>query len=576
MSILKANTFKVVFLVLLIALSLIFNQNGEFWTSVENKYVSAFFLLLSSCIIFILHPRQVKLNKIDIVVIGLLLLSVVSRSFRLGTVNEMQVLTSFALILYYLSVKTVDFKNNESFIYNAGIALVGISLSIFSLLEFYQVVLPTNFNWGMAGNFSNPGPLGGFIAVLLPLVSCELLRSNLWKPAKLLYALAAIIMVFTIVLSGSRAAMLSVIVTIAVLAGYYGSKKWKYFKYTWLALLPILAILIFSKELDSISGRFLIWKITLKSFFEKPIFGIGYDFFKTDYLNFQAAYFSLGGTDEEVLLAGASHHAFNEPLKFVVENGLFGIGVVFIGVVWILRTNKIKTFSFQQGNKINLQNLMFFGAFVTFAMFSYPLQFLPFKLVLLNQLAFQSGVPVLYSTKLSKITIPLLLLSFAFVFYAVFCQYNGVRAWKRASELQFKNPDSTSVLYGFAEKRLKYDGVFLLHYGLFNEKEDTKKALKLYEAASKTYNDLFLHFKIAELYEAFQDYDIAEKELKQQHFMQPHLFKPQEQLLDFYVRRQDTLKAKQISSKILKTPIKIESQEAFRIKQKAKALQDRL
>lgn len=54
-------------------------------------------------------------------------------------------------------------------------------------------------------------------------------------------------------------------------------------------------------------------------------------------------------------------------------------------------------------------------------------------------------------------------------------------------------------------------------------------------------------------------------------FIQPHPFKPQEQLLDFYVRKRDTLKAKQVSSKILKTPIKVESEEVFRIKQKARA-----
>ena len=570
MKLFNTNTLKSIGLVLLIALSLVFNQNSDFWQSVENTYLSIFFVLLFSVFFIILPNREIKLSRLDVLVVALLLLSAISRILRLGSLNEIKVLSSLGLVFYFLSVKTFNFKNNLSTIYNKGIVFVTFTLSVFSILEFYQLILPTNFNWRMAGNFSNPGPLGGFIAIVVPFVFSEMFKSDFKKPTTVFYVLIAFVMVFVLVLSNSRAALLSVVISILIWAGCYGSKKWKYFKYMPFLLIPIM--FMFIKGLDSISGRFLIWKITLKSFFEKPIFGIGYDFFKTDYLNFQANYFSLGGTEKEVLLAGVNHHAFNEFIKFFVENGLLGVGLVAIGLVWILRTSKSEFLIYKNKNSKHLHSLLFFGAFITFSMFSYPLQFLPFKLILLNQLAFQNSFPVVYGIRMNKSLVATFIILSGLIFYLGFKQYEGIYAWKRGSELQFKNPQSASVFYEFAEKRLKYDGIFLFHYGLFEEKKDNIKALNLYRLASKTYNDPFLYFKIAQLCETFEQYDITETYLKKQHFMQPHLFKPQEYLLDFYIRRQDVSKAKCFANKILQTPIKVKNKEAFRIIQKANTL----
>jgi tetratricopeptide (TPR) repeat protein len=117
---------------------------------------------------------------------------------------------------------------------------------------------------------------------------------------------------------------------------------------------------------------------------------------------------------------------------------------------------------------------------------------------------------------------------------------------------------------------LKNEGVFLLHYGVFMEDKNAKTALALFEKAKQLINSPTLYIKTAQLNEQLGYYKSAEENLLKLHYICPHLFKPQEELLDFYIRRSNLLKAKYYAIKILETPIKIPSPEVVRIKQKAK------
>lgn len=150
--------------------------------------------------------------------------------------------------------------------------------------------------------------------------------------------------------------------------------------------------------------------------------------------------------------------------------------------------------------------------------------------------------------------------------------YNGLKAWKNGSELQFSNPDSTKTLYEFAQQRLPNDGSFFLQYGIFMEDKNTKTALSLFEKAIQLTNLPILYTKTAQLNEQLGNFKKAEKDLLKFHYFCPHLFKPQEELLNFYNRRNYVQKVKWIAKKIMKAPIKIPSQEVIRIKQKAKFL----
>ncbi len=570
MYLIKTNIFKIALLALLLALSLIFNHNADFWAAKAYEYYLLFSMLIVSAILFLTCMEQLQPGKADIVVITILLFLAISRSLHLGSLNELHVINTIVLVIYYIALKTIHLKKEEITIYYHFIIGIGVFLCGYCILELYDVIQPTNFYWKMTGNFPNPGPLGGFIALILSLVFYVLLqKSILKKTVKLIvYTIVAAIMTFILIKSESRAAMLAAVIAITILASYYGFKKWKYFKYGLLSLLPIFILIGLSKSANSISGRLLIWKISLLSFLEHPFVGIGYDFFGVEYINFQANYFSKGGTKDEIILAGASVQTFNEFLKFIIENGILGIVLIVAGLFWVLKSKKII-----HSNKQNLPlaSLVFYSAIIVFASFSFPLQFLPFKLLLINQIAFQQYPPLLHDFTINKNFGKLLFAVVScFLLFMGNYQYKGFRAWKNGSELQFSNPDATKILYDYTYERLQNEGSFLLHYGLFMEDKNKNKALMLFEKAKHLINVPVLYAKTAQLNEQISNYKNAEENFLKLHFISPNLFKPQEELLDFYTRRNKTEKARFYASKILKTPIKIPGREVLRIRKKAK------
>lgn len=289
----KTNIFKIILLALLLALSLIFNHNVDFWIGKEYEYYQLFFLLVFSTILFFTSKERLQLGKVDVVVISLLLFLAISRSLHLGSFNEIHIINTFSLVFYYIALKTIRLKKEEITTYHQFVIGIGVLLCGYCMLELYDIMERTNLYWRMKGNFPNPGPLGGFIAVILSLVFYEVTQKCVQKEwVKLTIGLiVAALMTFILIKSESRAAMLSVVIATTILASYYGFKKWKYFKYTLFSLLPIFIFIIFSKGTDSISGRLLIWKISLLSFLDHPFIGVGYNFFGVEYLNFQANYF---------------------------------------------------------------------------------------------------------------------------------------------------------------------------------------------------------------------------------------------------------------------------------------------
>jgi O-antigen polymerase len=560
------------FLALLLSLSLIFNCNTDFWIGKEYEYYRLFFILIFSAFVFFTSKEQLRLGKVDVFVIFLLLFLVISRSIHLDSLNEIHVINTISLVIYYIALKTVRLKKEEITVYYQFVISIGVFLCGYCMLELYDVIEPTNLYWRMIGNFPNPGPLGGFIAIILSLVFYEFLQKSIQeKWLKLaVYVPIVALMTFVLIKSESRAAMLSVIISITVLVSYYGFKKWKYFKYTLFSLLPIFIFIGLSKGTDSISGRLLIWKISLLSFLDHPFTGIGYNFFGVEYINFQADYFSKAGTKEEVLLAGANMQAFNEFLKFILENGLVGIILIVGSVFWV---SKSKDMVPNSNNKQNLPlaSIAFYSTIIVFASFSFPLQFWPFKLLLLNQIALQEYPTLSQKFRINKNFGKLLLgVVSCFLLFISNYQYKAFRAWKDGSELQFSNPDSAKILYSCAYQRLQNDGGFVMGYAFFMEDKNTNTALDLLEKAKRLINTPTLYAKTAQLNEQLGNYKSAEENLLKLHFISPHLFKPQEQLLDFYTRRSMAAKAKYYATKILETPIKVPSSEVLRIKQKAK------
>lgn len=568
MNILKLNFLKVFLLAAALSLSLVYNYNFDFWIRKEYEYYQLFSVLLFTIVLFVFSKGPLKLGKVDITVISILIFLLLSRASRLTSFNEIHILNTVSLILYYISVKTIHLRKEDFTTYYNFIICIGFFLSAYSLFELSGYIPSSNSFWNMLGNFPNPAPLGGFVAVVLSLVLNELLQKEILKNylKLVLYILIAILLLIVLIKSGSRAALLSLIVSVLILLLCKRVIEWENLRYIILIGLPLLCFVFFYKGTDSVYGRLLIWKISFISFFENPYAGISYGFFGVDYLNFQATYFMNGGTNQEILLAGATEQTFNEFLKFVIENGILGILLVVGCCFWILKPNTHFCNYIKRNSSIVSFSL--YSVILVFAQFSYPLQFLPFKLILLNQIGLQKYTPLFlnFTVKVNFQKI-LFCLMCCLIFFTSNYQYKGFKAWKEASELQFSDPNLSNTLYVFASRRLVNEVAFLSHYA--NIQKRPQEALVYYEKAKRLASFPGLYKKTAQINENLGNYKRAEADYLKIHFISPHLFLPLEQLLDFYNRRGDKKKSNYYAKKILGTSIKIPSAEVTRIKHKA-------
>jgi len=237
--------------------------------------------------------------------------------------------------------------------------------SCYALLQGLEVFHSNNGIFPMTGSFSNPGPLGGYLAVGLVLLFSRLKD---WRYSPV-WLIGGVVLFILIVLSNSRAAWLATIIGMSVCF----IVKWK-FKKVFFAILVaflIMALLFYFVRPESADGRVLIWKICLNNVNEYWMFGCGADGFQRNYMNWQGMYFdSAIRPESEMTLACDNTHCFNSLLHFFVEYGLLGIFVLLLIVSRL---------------KYNPKNATFVSclvAWMTFSFFSYPEDVLPLFVIL--------------------------------------------------------------------------------------------------------------------------------------------------------------------------------------------------
>lgn len=563
----KRQLIRLSVIISIITSSLIYNFNGHFWNERENSYYHLLFLVVVCFILFINKSVKIRLNKLDIIVISFLLCAFFTRFIRVKSLNDIHILLTLVFIIYYLLVANCKLTNKTIVVYYFLLIILSILLCVFCLLEYYKVIEPVSYYWRLTGNFSNPALLGGFISILIPysLFYFFLLKKN--KIKMFLGILITCFQLYIVYLSNSRTSIICCFFSLIILFIFKTNKK--NIKFLFPISIAIIYCILTIKSYNSFNGRILIWKISLLNFFKNPLVGIGYNFFHVDYINYQSNYFSKNFLDKEILLAGVTKYAFNEFLKFFIENGVLGLSLVFFSFF------KLKKYLFNLKNTsfVTLQ-LLFFSSFFIFSMFSYPLHFLPFKLILLNQLAFiklkrKTILNLKYKQNIFISSVLIIL------FVTGICKIRGVYLWKQGYYLQNKDLNKSFKIYSRVEKIMYNNGMFLFDYAKLQQIKSNIKAIYLYNKSLNTYNTLQTHSNLSMLYEKEKLLIKAEESLKKAHFVKPILFSSQEKLLDFYITHKNEKGIVLTVNKIIQAPIKINSKEVQRIKNKAKWLKKR-
>ena len=429
------------------------------------------------------------------------------------------------------------------------------------------------------GSFINPGIFGLFMAIGFVVALCMIIYQKGTSSHLSLLILAASIITIGLILSKSRTAFIAALTGgLFVILYRYKSvffSKARKFRIAFSILLAVVfcavIYLLWLRNTVSVSGRFLIWRISFDIFKAHPFLGIGAGNFYTEYSNYQAAYFAAGrGSQIAIDTADINYYAFNELLKIAVENGIPGVGL-FITMVIASIVSLIQHLKHKED-----KSMVYFAAvFITilvFSMFSYPFQDMAINTIFLICIAIAASISkvALKISTVKHITRPMLLVVNCFLLLIFIQKINAIINWRWAKE-------NILAQEGYAIKRyqqifpyLSNNGSFLFNYGA--ELADIgllEQSAVLLDRAALYGNSVELCSRLGRVYEYMNNHVTADKYYTKAAYMVPKMFVPLSELFAFYKRTQQVAKAKDIAQKICNKAIKIPSAQVSMLKNDA-------
>lgn len=299
--------------------------------------------------------------------LGLILIFVLYRGFYSYNDGEI-VFPLFAgfLIFFYLSY------NKELLNKVKWLLMVTTTLAAgYNIMQYFNLDFLHIFSGKMVSTFGNPNLFSQFAVVVFFLIILD---------NKLYYFIPAGLILFALILTGSRAAF----VTLLILGGYLLlSKKKGYIKYIGIGIMLIVIGFGYS-ELRTLSNinlsknfRFNLYIETLNRVHDSPlhlVFGYGTNAFEREYQ--RSINKSVWESSSGVRVA----NVHNEFLAFLFENGLIGVGI-FLTIIFVL------------SKKNHLRKLLPLVALMCVSLFGFPLHIPSNVMLLFLLIAFYYSVP---------------------------------------------------------------------------------------------------------------------------------------------------------------------------------------
>ncbi len=443
------------------------------------------------------------------------------------------------------------------------IYLVCLVQAYYGLCQYIGWLLSNHSKFAITGSFDNPAGFAAVLATGFPTGLELFIRAK--KTRRYLIATGLTVIVLSIFLSGSRTGMLAIIVSSSVffLAQPDIVGKFKQIRcYKLLLILPLTSLIVlssffYSLKKDSAKGRILIWEVSGMMIKDKPFWGHGYGAFKAEYMNYQAKYFKENPGSEFELLADNVKHPFNEFVKVLVEFGLIGLSLLFASIFFVLRMIK------KSKNEFQALTLSGLAAFLIFAGFSYPLQYISVWLLL----AFYLLLPLpgkefrIANNPLTLIGRVLTIIACSLGLLYIVIQMKAEIKWKTIAQNSLKGETTMMLpeykkLYPF----LKTNPFFLYNYGAeLNVAGEFDESLDVLTECQENFNDYDLQMILADNYYKKGELTKAIGIYKYASNMIPCRFLPLYQLFEIYKETGQTDMAGQYADEIINKKVKIPS-----------------
>jgi len=409
---------------------------------------------------------------------------------------------------YWIVLELMYTEIKKRITYAAYVLLYGIGVyeSFLAVLQLFRFLPSGNPMFAFTGTFQNPGPLGGFLAVVASIAISEIIElhnskdeGRLLKFRIIASELTLFYCILVLPASLSRAGWLAFSAAVIVcLLRNERVKSWMRGKKGIVTASSVAFVLLcigaFFLKKESAIGRFHIWGIELRAIAHNPLTGTGVGSFMHTYGVEQAEFFESGVRSLTFIrVAGCPEYPFNEFLGIGVEFGavamIAALAIVLVGISLLLRMSSTLAYGLI--------------AWTVFACFSYPLNTELLRLALLV---------LLFFAYLPRGLKPV---SHLFLFF-------GVSALVAVFFIQSpKERPSFRPLF--------QEGLELYDYG------DYRESLEVLEEGASISCDPMFHVIMGRDYEALGECEHAEKEYLMAHYMVPCRLYPLVRLMKMYI-----------------------------------------
>ena len=581
MKINNENGVKGIFLVIFcISIFLFTRSNGYNILPFSNNIMLYLYSVIGSIVILYLSTSRIKLKAIDILclvyfIYNLLWLLVTSKTKNIETIYLF-----FFLAMLYINIRNISSIYYKYILYS--FPFIVISHFIYYICWENPYYFLYEHKGVFTGFLHNSGLWGEFVAMTL---ICNIGLIHLNKKSKktsTLLIFVSFIVSFMLYESDSRASWLSFAIGILT---FFSPLIIKHLPKSIIIRTGSLLILIclctylisglYSYKKDSADGRILIWKISLEMVKDKPILGYGFDGFRKNYMNYQAAYLQEKQLPETINnLADDNHHAFNEFLRIIIEQGIIGVIILFIFLTTIGYTiYKYKLYI----DTVSRTIISCLTALLFFSFFSYPLSTFHINaliVILLAGLACSSQDTPIWKLQIRSIS---LIIPYSIIFFIssvyLFSYSKANSDWLNTLKGVYTNDNILEE----ARKKLSGNPYFLSTYGKYlNKKKLYSKAASILSQSIKEYPSYYTVMELGISYKAQKKYTEAMHCFYKAMHMIPHKIKPLYFMMELYYDQKDYKSAIQLSNRILCKQPKIRSSELNIILKRTILLQEKM
>lgn len=364
----------------------------------KREFFALVSLVVSMCGVVSIWANKMRFTLID----GLVLLLggyVAVNYFMCDSLAFSRMVVFVMLIVLYFNLRLILSVNKNMIFVLIGVFL--LSGTVEACIGIKQLLFAGASNhslYKITGSFFNPGPLGGYMALVasvsLAVMVLEykniLIKHNYLNICSAIYLISIIAFITSFLVlpaSMSRTAWGAFIVSCLVVLMTCKAIRAYMFKYRFYVLAAFVIVILgclgaYKLKPESAEGRLVMWEIGLKAICEHPVSGIGFGHFAESFSQAQFDYFKENKGAE--MIAGSPEYGFNEYIQIAVELGVIGL-LFFVSILFFALVRLFKGDSYMCSFGVGLITMLIF------AFASYPFSLLPFLIVLVAIVASASS-----------------------------------------------------------------------------------------------------------------------------------------------------------------------------------------